>query len=132
MFRLVDTKNRETVELPLPGHIAARLAERGPGDAEGWVFPGTSKAGHYDSPYVASKVVAEASGVKFAPHDLRRTFITTGEGLDISSYTVKRLVNHKMNNDVTAGYVVPSFERLAAASGRIETKILSLANGEDS
>jgi len=45
-------------------------------------------------------------------HDLRRTFITVAESLDISAYAVKRLVNHKMSNDVTAGYIVNDVERL--------------------
>jgi hypothetical protein len=45
-------------------------------------------------------------------HDLRRTFITIAESLDISAYAVKRLVNHKMNNDVTAGYIIADVERL--------------------
>ncbi len=31
-------------------------------------------------------------------HDLRRTFITIAESLDISAYAVKRLANHKMAN----------------------------------
>lgn len=52
------------------------------------------------------------SGVAFTMHDLRRTFITVAESLDISAYAVKRLVNHKMNNDVTAGYIVNDVERL--------------------
>ena len=45
-------------------------------------------------------------------HDLRRTFITIAESLDISSYAVKRLVNHSMANDVTAGYIVWDVERI--------------------
>lgn len=32
-----------------------------------------------------------------------RTFATIAEGLDLSAYALKRLLNHKMNNDVTAG-----------------------------
>lgn len=29
-----------------------------------------------------------------------------------STYAIKRLVNHKMNNDVTAGYIITDVERL--------------------
>ncbi len=43
--------------------------------------------------------VTRASGVHFTVHDLRRTFITIAESLDISAYALKRLMNHKMNND---------------------------------
>lgn len=128
LFRLEDTKNRQPVTLPLPEHIATRLDKRGPGEADDWVFPGSSGEGHYDSPYEAAKVVAEASGVKFTPHDLRRTFITVAEGLDIGIYSIKRLVNHKLpKTDVTGGYIVRSFDRLALASRKIERELLSLS-----
>ena len=30
----------------------------------------------------------------------------------ISTHTLKRLLNHKMNNDVTAGYIMKDVERL--------------------
>jgi len=61
----------------------------------------------------------------FTPHDLRRTFITTGNGLDISTYTVKALANHKISSsDVTAGYDIPDMDRLKSASRRIETELL--------
>lgn len=45
-------------------------------------------------------------------HELRRTFITIAESLDIPAYVLKRLMNHKMSNDVTAGYIIVDVERL--------------------
>jgi hypothetical protein len=59
-------------------------------------------------------------------HDLRRTFITVAESLDISVYAVKRLVNHKMNNDVTAGYIVSDVERLRKPMQSIADNLLKL------
>lgn len=56
--------------------------------------------------------VTKASGIHFTVHDLRRTFITIAESLDISAYALKRLMNHKMTNDVTAGYIITDVERL--------------------
>ncbi len=56
--------------------------------------------------------VAALSGVPFTIHDLRRTFATTAEGLDLPAYSLKRLLNHKMSNDVTAGYIMLDVERL--------------------
>ena len=56
--------------------------------------------------------VAELSGVPFILHDLRRTFATIADSLDLPAYALKRLLNHKMNNDVTAGYIVADVERL--------------------
>ncbi len=49
----------------------------------------------------------KASGVRFNLHDLRRTFISIAESLDIPAYALKRLLNHKIiNPDVTAGYII--------------------------
>lgn len=52
-------------------------------------------------------------------HDLRRTFITTAERLDIAAYALKRLVNHKSGNDVKSGYVVMDTEWLREPMERI-------------
>ncbi len=49
---------------------------------------------------------------RFISHDLRRTFATIAESLDLSAYALKRLLNHKMGNDVTAGYIMRDAERL--------------------
>ena len=56
--------------------------------------------------------VTKLSGIHFTVHDLRRTFITIAEGLDISAYAFKRLMNHTMNGDITAEYIVTDVGRL--------------------
>ena len=48
----------------------------------------------------------------FTLHDLRRTFATIADSLDLSAYALKCLLNHKMGNDVTAGYIMRDVERL--------------------
>jgi hypothetical protein len=69
--------------------------------------------------------------------DLRRTFATTAERLDISSYAVKRLLNHLTGSDVTAGYIVTDIERLRRpmqaiadflfrAMGSAETNVIAI------
>ncbi|WP_262438122.1 site-specific integrase [Acinetobacter ursingii] len=70
----------------------------------------------------------ERSGIEFTFHDLRRTFGTIANSLAIGSYTIKRLINHTLeddNNDVTEGYIQVSFEDLRRAMNLIEDKILS-------
>jgi integrase len=57
--------------------------------------------------------------VEFCFHDLRRTFITIAESIDVAPYTIKRLVNHTMRNDVTAGYIVSDLERLRGPMQKI-------------
>ncbi|KTD57372.1 phage integrase [Legionella shakespearei DSM 23087] len=45
--------------------------------------------------------------------DLRPfTFATVADSLDLPAYALKRLLNHKMNNDVTDGYIMKDVERL--------------------
>ena len=63
-------------------------------------------------------------------HDLRRTFITVAESLDIPHYALKRLLNHRADSDVTGGYIVINAERLRDPVERIAARILELADGE--
>ena len=77
-----------------------------------YVFQGDGKQGHIIEPRKTMVKIIERSGVKFTLHDLRRTFITVAESLDIPAYALKRLLNHKMNYDVTAGYIISDVERL--------------------
>lgn len=68
--------------------------------------------------------VTKASSVHFTVHDLRRTFITIAESLDIPAYALKRLMNHKMSNDITAGYIIVDVERLRKPMQLITNYIL--------
>ncbi|TAK64805.1 integrase family protein [Methylobacter sp.] len=56
--------------------------------------------------------IIEKTELPFSMHDLRRTFVTIAESLDISSFAVKALVNHKQGDDVTSGYIQLNVERL--------------------
>jgi integrase len=114
-FTLVDTKNRENVELPIPFYLLPMLQKR---KGKGRVFP----VG--DNAKASLRKVTEASGVQFMLHDLRRTYATTAEDLDISGLTVKRLLNHLTDSDVTAGYQIPNRERLERVSRRIVRELL--------
>jgi len=77
-----------------------------------FVFAGKDGQGFLIEPKRHIQKVIAQSGVAFIIHDLRRTFITIAEAIDIAPYTIKRLANHKMHNDVTAGYIVSDLERL--------------------
>jgi integrase len=126
-FTLRDTKNRLDVTLPLPATLIGLLSERRSDDPDSLVFQLTPDSSGPFDPRKWITRIRKASGVEFSPHDCRRTFITIAESLDISAYTVKALVNHKTGNDVTAGYVIQTAERLQSASRRIEERILQLA-----
>jgi integrase len=113
-----DTKNNRPHILPLTGHLNDLLTGRRNDERDSpWVFPSTGtkrSSTHLTEPRFVADIVQRVSGVTFTIHDLRRTFITTAESLDLPYYAVKRLVNHRMTGDVTAGYIVPDVERLRA------------------
>jgi integrase len=73
--------------------------------------------------------IDKRSGVRVTRHDLRRTFITVAEGLDISPYTIKRLVGHAIGNDVTGGYIISQRKRMLGALERIEGEMLRYRQG---
>ncbi len=111
-FTITDTKNNEPHTLPLTDYLYELLKLRSQSQSNEFVFPGTGAAGHIIEPRKQMVKVTQASGVEFTVHDLRRTFITIAESLDISAYALKRLMNHKMGGDITAGYIVTDVERL--------------------
>jgi integrase len=105
----------------LSSFVHALLAERRRANPTGeWVFPAESDSGHLVEPKKWVAATVKSSGVQFTLHDLRRTFITIAESLDISAYTLKRLLNHRDGGrDVTGGYIVLDVERLRAPMQRI-------------
>jgi integrase len=109
---IIDTKNHETHTLPLSDYLYELLSLRKLNMTNGYVFAGTGSGGHIIEPRKQMANVTKVSGVHFTVHDLRRTFITIADSLDIPAYALKRLINHKMNGDVTAGYIVADVERL--------------------
>ncbi|MGA7180900.1 MAG: integrase arm-type DNA-binding domain-containing protein [Thiobacillaceae bacterium] len=124
---ILDTKNREPLTLPLSDFLAELLAARKVGSDGEYVFPSEGRTGYLMEPRKQMHHVMVQSGVEFTLHDLRRTFITVAESLDISGYGLKRLVNHKMSNDVTAGYIISVVERLREPMQRITTYLLKAA-----
>lgn len=120
----MDTKNHQDHTLPLSDFLY-ELLQRRKSEAEGlYVFPNKTGTGKINEQRKQMEKVTQESGVSFTIHDLRRTFITIAESLDISAYALKRLLNHKMNNDITAGYIISDVERLRAPMQRITDHLL--------
>lgn len=120
-----DTKNRRPHMLPLSNFLLDMLKRRRDSRTCDYVFPGKLK-GRMAEPTTLVEEVRTASGITFIPHDLRRTFATVAESLDLSWKTVKSLLNHKMDDDVTAGYVISEAERLRSAMQRITDTLLQI------
>ena len=127
-----DTKNRDPHHLPLSDYLYTLLKRRydDRGD-NSWVFPGKRPGEHLSEPRAGIARVIELSGLTFTLHDLRRTFITIAEGLDVSAYALKRLANHRMVNDITAGYIISDVERLRRPMQQITDFIVEQLNSND-
>jgi len=118
------TKNGKPHTLPLSDHLYTLLKRRSEESESPWVFPSSVNDGPLTEPRTALERIEALCGIEFTLHDLRRTFITTAESLDISAYAVKRLVNHTASHDVTAGYIIASTERLRIPMQRITDYII--------
>jgi integrase len=109
---ILDTKNHHPHTLPVSDFLYELLSKQKSIATNAFVFPGGGKAGHIVEPRRQMAKVTRVSGVEFTVHDLRRSFITAAESIDISAYALKRLMNHHMSGDVTAGYIMTDVERL--------------------
>jgi integrase len=120
-FTIPDTKNREPHTLPLSNYLFDLLKRRKDDASDPiWVFPSPMLDGPLRDPKQAMAQVGEGMGKHVTFHDLRRTFITIAESLDIPAYALKQLLNHRNPNDVTAGYIVADVNRL-----RIPMQVIS-------
>jgi integrase len=72
------------------------------------------------------ELIADATGIRISPHDLRRSFASVAESADISFLAIKALLNHAVGNDVTSGYVQMSVERLREPVQRVADKLKAL------
>lgn len=123
-FMIPDTKNGDALTLPMSEFLCGLLEQRRKryGNYE-FVFPGPGHHGYLAEPKKGVYKVIERCGVQFTCHDMRRTFITIAESLDISAYALKRLINHRVT-DVTGGYIIVDVERLREPAQRVAGFIL--------
>ncbi|HKJ74262.1 MAG TPA: tyrosine-type recombinase/integrase, partial [Alphaproteobacteria bacterium] len=121
-LRLEDTKNGETIRLPLSSPAVTLLSARDT-DAKGeFVFPGRGGDGRIHDARPTLDKIAEATGIAVTPHDLRRTFRAVAGAVGIELWKAKALMNHKQRADVTLGhytdledvrYLRPEAEKIA-------------------
>jgi integrase len=123
-FTITDTKNTQPHSLPLTDFLIDLLNERKANTSSLFIFESTTPDKPINDPKKQLAKVREISGIDFNIHDLRRTFITIAESLDIRDYILKRLMNHKDPRDVTAGYIISSVERLREPMNKITDYIL--------
>ena len=126
-LKVMDTKNHSDHTLPLSDFLYDLLRKRKEHAINEYVFHRASGTGYVSEQRKQMAKVIKESGISFTIHDLRRTFLTVAESLDIPAYAVKRLANHKMSGDVTAGYIVTDVERLRQPMQKITDYLLKSA-----
>lgn len=155
-FTIPDTKNGKPHTLPLSNFLYELFKDLQRRKINEYVFPGPGSAGHLVEPKKQLDFVERQTqltingandqeelkkkleetpdevlpGIKFCLHDLRRTFITIAESLDIPYAALKRLLNHSDGNDVTGGYLQITTDRLREPMERISGKLLELMAAE--
>lgn len=144
------TKNGRPHTLPMSNYLYSLFERLHAQKVNGYVFPGNGKNGHLVEPekqiqfverqtqIMANGIVNQQElkkkleeapdevmpGIKFCLHDLRRTFITIAESLDIPYAALKRFLNHSDGNDVTGGYLQITTDRLREPMERISAKLM--------
>lgn len=123
-FTINNTKNHQQHVLPISDYLNEIFLRCKQYQTNEYVFPGTGSTGYIIEPRRQIRKVITETGIQFSLHDLRRTFITIAESLDISAYALKRLLNHQMNQDVTSGYLIIDVERLRKPMQQITEYLL--------
>lgn len=119
-----NPKNRRAHELPIGSALAAMIEERKKIAGADLVF--SDAKGNAPKHFISAIARVKAkTGIRVTAHDLRRTFASVANRLDIGAYKLKRLMNHVSSSDVTAGYVQVTTEDLRGAMQRIENHILA-------
>jgi integrase len=141
-FRIEDTKNKKPLELPMTDvteQILRRLwrvRDVTNNHTSQWVFPSEkSSLGRLREPKKSLALVNEHLNMNIRFHDLRRTFVSTANSIKISPYTIKKLVNHSVGNDVTAAvYNVMDVDDLREPMQQIADhfkKLMEVQNNND-
>jgi integrase len=117
-FLVPDTKNKEPLVLPMSDIVLALLKRLAQEKQNEYVFP-SKRSGYLKNTEKQLREFKELSELYFSIHDLRRTYITVAESLDISGYAIKKLINHRSGNDVTMGYIISNHDRLREPMQRI-------------
>jgi integrase len=128
-FYISKTKNGSPLELPISDYLMGLFERRFSKRTDsGFVFNTNSDKGRIIEPKKVIQRINDNLEFSFTLHDLRRTFTTIAESLNLGTYTLKRLLNHKTKrDDVTAGYTILTPEELRKPAQSIENKILELA-----
>lgn len=124
-----DTKNHDDHILPLGRFLERLLLLRCASRNGEFVFPGRFQGKPMGAIHGRKKVSLDTN-VPFSHHDLRRTFLTCADAVELPLHIIKRLANHRQKKDITERYIILAIERLRQPMQQIEDYILRNAGLE--
>ena len=96
VWRIPDTKNGESQDVPLVNQAVEILKRRFQTKTSNFVFPGTGESGHLTEPKKAWKTTIRKAGMTdLRLHDLRRTFGAYQAGTGANLAVIATSLNHK-------------------------------------
>lgn len=133
-----ETKNGEPHHFPLAPYVRSILERRQSANDKStqpseYVFHASrtgwkSKTRTYiKEPKKTLEKVQQASGISFAPHDLRRTFGTFFNELEVGDATVKKALNHAPSDITSRHYLQSRMKTMLPIYERLEARILTEA-----
>ena len=127
IFTVRDTKNGSDLTLPMSGPISEMLERRQAlQDGSRFVFKGQGRGGNV----ALLSVTLRSIGFEgLTVHGLRRTFRSLCESLAVPPATIKCLMNHSLQSDITDSYLEVPVEQLRPWVEKIGTEILRLTGG---
>lgn len=136
----VFTKTKSGVEhhFPLAPHVRSILERRKVANDKSsqpseYIFPSsrtgwkTKEKTHIKEPKETIKKVREASGISFSAHDLRRTFGTLFNELEVGDITLKKAMNHAPADVTSRHYIQTRMKTMLPIYERLEARILTEA-----
>jgi len=114
------TKSGRTLRVPITTLVRYILAERRGlvRDVIPFVFPARVVGKFLQEPKKGFDRIAELTGIRVTPHDLRRSYVSAAREAGIHTKHLKMLVSHAVT-DITDGYSVVSDAQLAASAQRV-------------
>lgn len=132
-IRIAKTKIGLNHALPMTMQTRALLQHRHDAARSRYVFPGYRSSGtalavddpktHLSEDWRGYELVEKLSGIPFHFHDLRRTFSSTADDLEISEAVISRILNHA-STSVTRDYMVATSQRFRRVMQQINDEII--------
>lgn len=124
---LRDTKGTPFLPIPMCDYLVPVIERRlnDPKVTEYLFYSNRGKLGYLHD--VRGSIEAMFPGMKFTPHDMRRTYLSYADESGVSQWAQKRLVGHALPFDVTQGYIQFPMSRLQKEAEKIAQLILEHA-----